>query len=67
MSLVEIRRYFIAMEAEVARTVLNSHGVEALVFDSGLNIADGGGAAFAVRLMVLDEDADQALAILAGD
>ncbi len=64
MSLVELKRYFTAIEAEVERTVLGSHGIEALVFDSGLNGAEGGGMASAVRLMVLDEDYAEARRLL---
>ena len=64
MSLVELNRYFTSIEAEVARTVLQSHGIEALIFDSGLNNMEGGGLASAVRLMVLDEDFDEARRLL---
>lgn len=67
MSLVELNRYFTGIEAEVARTVLASHGIEAVVFDSGLNSAEGGGLATAARLMVLDEDYDEAVAVLSGE
>lgn len=67
MSLVEAKRYFSAIEAEVARTALASHGIEAVVFDSGLNSAEGGGLASAARLMVLDEDYDEALRLLTAD
>ena len=65
MSLVELKRYFTAIEAEVDRTVLASHGIEAVVFDSGLNSAEGGGMATATRLMVLDEDFNDAAAVIA--
>lgn len=64
MSLVEAKRYFTSIEAEVARTVLESHGIVAVVFDSGLNSAEGGGLATAVRLMVLEEDYEEALHLL---
>jgi hypothetical protein len=67
VSLVEVQRYFTWIEAEVARTALASHGIEAVVFDSGLNSAEGGGLASAVRLMVLDEDYDEALRLLKAD
>ncbi len=62
-----MKRYFTWIEAEVARTALASHGIEALVFDSGLNSAEGGGLASAVRLMVLDEDYDDAAGLLKED
>ena len=64
MSLVELKRFYTGIEAEVARTVLASHGIEAIVFDGGLNNAEGGGLATAARLMVLTEDLDEAAALL---
>jgi hypothetical protein len=67
LSLIEVARFFTSVEAEVARLNLQSHGLHAVVFDSGLNSAEGGGMATAARLMVLDEDVDEAAAILAGD
>ena len=62
--LVEAARFNWAYQADLARTFLESHGVHAVVFDSGLNIAEGGGFATAVRLMVLDEDFDEAKRVL---
>ena len=62
--LVELRRFNRLIEAEIARTFLESHGVGAVVFDSGLNIMEGGGLATAVRLMVLDEDVEIARRLL---
>ena len=56
MSLVEVARYPFGMDAEIARTFLESHGIGAVVFDSGMNIADSAAFAIPVRLMVLDED-----------
>lgn len=64
MSLVELRRFSKRIEGEVARTFLESEGLHAVLFDSGLNILEGGGLATAVRLMVLDEDYDEALRLL---
>jgi hypothetical protein len=64
VSLVELHRYFTTIEAEVDRTMLGSHGIEAIVFDSGLNSTEGGGFATAVRLMVLDEDYAAALRMI---
>lgn len=62
--LVELCRFNKPIEGDVARTFLESHGVHAVIFDAGLNIAEGGGLAVAVRLMVLDEDYDEALRLL---
>jgi hypothetical protein len=67
VSLVELKRYFTSIEAEVDRTLLQSHEIEAFVFDSGLNIAEGGGLATSVRLMVLEEDLELARRLLAVD
>ena len=60
MSLVEVARYPFGMDAEIARTFLESHGIGAVVFDSGMNIADSAAIAIPVRLMVLDEDFEDA-------
>ncbi len=51
------------MEAEIARTRLLSFGIEAIVFDGSMNIADG--ANLNARLMILPEDLDEARKILA--
>jgi hypothetical protein len=63
-ALVEAARFNWAYQAELARTFLESHGVQAVVFDSQSSLyADG--ALVGVRVMVLDEDlaaAQQALA-----
>jgi hypothetical protein len=65
MSLVEVARYPFGMDAEIARTFLESHGIGAVVFDSGMNIADSAAFAIPVRLMVLDEDFEDARSKLA--
>ena len=65
MSLVEVARYPFAMDAEIARTFLESYGVGAVVFDSGMNLADSAAFAIPVRLMVLDEDFEDARSKLA--
>lgn len=64
MSLVKLARYSMAMNAEIAHSFLESHGVGAVVFDSGMNIADSAAFAIPVRLMVLDEDYEEAKALL---
>jgi hypothetical protein len=64
MALVELSRYPFAMNAEIARSFLESHGIGAVVFDSGMNIADSAALAIPVRLMVLDEDHEEAKALL---
>jgi hypothetical protein len=62
VSLVELERYSTSIQAEIIRTVLESYGIEALVFDAGINRTEGG--ALPARLMVLDEDYDEAVEIL---
>ena len=64
MALVELARYPMAMNAEIARGFLESHGIGAVVFDSGMNIADSAAFAIPVRLMVLDEDHEEARMLL---
>lgn len=64
MALVELARYPNAMSAEIARTLLESHDIGAVVFDTGMNIADSAAFAIPVRLMVLNEDFVAARAIL---
>ena len=66
MSLVELARFSTGIEAEIIRTLLESHGIPAHVFDGGLNSAEGGGMASAARVMVLDEDRDEAATIVSG-
>jgi hypothetical protein len=62
--LVELARYPSSMAAEIARTFLESHGLGAVTFDGGVNIADSAAFAIPVRLMVLDEDYDEAAKLL---
>ena len=52
------------MAAEIARGFLESHGIGAVTFDGGMNIADSAAFAIPVRLMVLDEDREEAGALL---
>ena len=63
MSLVELRRYRSRMDGEIARTFLESHGLHSVLFDAETQgYIDGLSAD--VRLMVLDEDQEDALAAL---
>lgn len=64
MALVELARYPNNMEAEIARTLLESHGLFSVTFDGGMNIADSAAFAIPVRLMVVDEERGEAEAIL---
>lgn len=52
------------MAAEIARTFLESHGLGAVSFDTGMNIADSAAFAIPVRLMVLAGDYEEAAKLL---
>lgn len=65
MALVELVRIANFTEAELLRGRLESTGVHAVLFDAGMNIAEGLGLMIPVRIMVLDEDLDEARALLA--
>ncbi|VAV92039.1 hypothetical protein MNBD_ALPHA04-1475 [hydrothermal vent metagenome] len=56
-----------AIEAEIIRGCLETAGVGAVCFDSGVNIIEGADIALPARVMVLAEDLDEAKAILAED
>ena len=62
--LVEAARYTTRVEADIARLYLESEGVEAVLFDTEVNYFYGG-LFLPVRLIVLDEDFDQARRLLA--
>ena len=64
MPLVELARYPSSIAAEIARSFLESHGIGAVTFDGGMNIADSAAFAIPVRLMVPDEDREEASALL---
>ncbi len=57
--LVEAARFYSLSQAELARTFLESFGLHAVVFDA-LNQGYSDGALIGVRLMVLDEELDEA-------
>ena len=62
--LVEAARFNWANQAELARTFLESHGIQAVVFDTQSSLYSDG-ALVGVRLMVLDEDVELAQRLLA--
>ena len=64
MSLVELARYGTRVEADLARLALEADGIDAVIFDAEANSFFGGGGLISVRLMVLDEDLDDATALL---
>ena len=67
MSLVELGRFATRVEADLARLNLEAEGIDTILFDADANSFFGGGGLIWVRLMVLDEDRDAALQILADD
>ncbi len=67
MSLVELACYGTRVEADLARLALGAEGIEAVIFDAEANSFFGGGGLIGVRLMVLEEEYDEAVAILAED
>ena len=62
--LVQAARYNTAIEAEIARSFLESHGIGAVVFDSASSLYSEG-ALIGARVMVLDEDLELTLKLLA--
>lgn len=61
--LVEAARFNRPVEAELCRMFLESHGIEAVVFDAqSYTYAEG--ALVGVRVMVLDEDLAEARRVL---
>lgn len=64
MALVEIGR-FDMFEAHIVAGRLEAAGIPAVCFDAGASIADGSSLLIPVRVMVDDEDAEEARTILA--
>ena len=64
LMLVELANYPNAMEAAMVKGLLEAEGIDAVLFDHGMNIADSSGWLVPVRVMVLDEDLDAARAVL---
>jgi hypothetical protein len=64
VSLVELARYGTRIEADLARLALEAEGVDAVIFDAEANSFFGGGGLIGVRLMVIEEELDEAAAIL---
>jgi hypothetical protein len=62
--LVELARYGTRVEADLARLALEAQDIEAVIFDTEANSFFGGGGLIAVRLMVLEEEYEEAVAIL---
>ena len=67
MSLVELACYGTRVEADLARLILDAEGIDAVIFDAEANSFFGGSGLISVRLMVLEEDLDEAAEILKAD
>ena len=67
MSLVELACYGTRVEADLARLALDAEGIDAVIFDAEANSFFGGGGLISVRLMVLEEDFDEANEVLKAD
>ena len=64
MALVELVRFDNRIEAELARLHLGSEGIESVLFDAEMS-SFGFGPMMPVRLMVLDEELEDARRVLA--
>lgn len=64
MALVELGRFSNGVEASIIRGRLAADGIEAVCFDSGMNIAESVGIMIPVRLMVNDQDLEAARTII---
>lgn len=62
MALVELARFATKVQADVARLLLEAEGLEAILFDEGINHMFGG--FMPVRLMVPEEESEAAVALL---
>jgi hypothetical protein len=66
VALVVLARCERRIQAELAKMYLGADGIDSILFDAEMNNV-GWGTMMPVRLMVLDEDLDDARAILAED
>ena len=62
-SLAEAAQFNSRIDADVARMLLESHGIGAVLFDAEIN-SFYGGLFMPVRLMVVEEDLESALDLL---
>jgi hypothetical protein len=63
--LVQLARFYNSFEAGLARSRLEQDGIESVLFDTEMSW-EGLGGMIPIRLMVLDEDVDEARRILEG-
>ena len=67
MALVMAARFYTAAEAQIASGYLASAGIQSFVFDTGINLVELGGIGAPVRLMVDEQEVEEAQALLAED
>jgi hypothetical protein len=64
MALVEAARFYDSLAAGAAQSLLSEEGVDSFIFDMGMTL-QGVGFAIPVRLMVDEDDLEQAERLLA--
>jgi len=62
--MIEVARFYTAVEADLARLLLDSHGIDSFLLDTQMSNFFGG-AMTPVRLLVIEDDYREAAAILA--
>ena len=67
MALVMAARFYTAAEAQMASGYLASAGIQSFVFDTGINLVELGGIGAPVRLMVDEQEVEEAQTLLAED
>ena len=67
MALVMAARFYTAAEAQRASGYLASAGIQSFVFDTGINLVELGGIGAPVRLMVDEQEVEEAQTLLAED
>jgi hypothetical protein len=67
LSLVELGRYPTRVDAELARLALGAADIDAVILDAEANSFFGGGGLIWVRVMVLEEDLDEARELLSAN
>jgi hypothetical protein len=66
VALVELGKFYNSFEAGLARSVLAEHGVESFTFDTEMSW-EGLGGIIPIRLMVDEDDLEEARLILASE
>ncbi|WP_309602282.1 DUF2007 domain-containing protein [Sphingomonas sp.] len=64
--MIEVARYYSPVEADLARLLLDSHGIQSFLLDTQMSNFFGG-AMTPVRLLVIEEDLSEARTILDED